>query len=58
MLTLNPNPPPFTLTGRYTHEHHAAVKKKHEGFLWPAERDLMHHFMCQQNQAFAWEDSE
>jgi len=31
---------------------------KHEGFLWPAECDLMHHFMCQQNQAFAWEDSE
>jgi hypothetical protein len=58
MLTLNPNPPPFTPTGRYTYEHHAAVKMKHDGFLWPAERDLMHHFMCQQNQAFAWEDSE
>ena len=58
MPTLNPNPPPFTPTGRYTHERRAAVKKKHEGFLWPAEHNLMHHFMCQQNQAFAWEDSE
>jgi hypothetical protein len=58
MPTLNPNPPPFTPTGRYTHECHAAVKKKYKGFLWPAECDLMHHFMCQQNQAFAREDSK
>jgi hypothetical protein len=58
MPTLNPNPPPFMPTGHYTYERRAAVEKKHEGFLWPAEHDLMHYFMCQQNQAFAWEDSE
>jgi hypothetical protein len=58
MPTLNPHPPPFTPTGHYTHEHHAAAEIKHNGFLWPAEHDLMHHFMCQQNQAFTLEDSE
>ena len=29
-----------------------------EDFLQPAERDLMHDFVCKQNQGFAWEDSE
>ena len=28
-----------------------------QGFLWPAERDLMHHFVSIQNE-FAWDDSE
>ena len=29
-----------------------------EGFLWPAERELMHHLVKMQEKGFAWEDSE
>ena len=29
-----------------------------QGFLWPAERDLMHHFISLQNKGFGWDDSE
>ena len=57
MPQLSPNPPKFTPTGRYTQEHREALDKAHpEGFLWPIERDLMHHFMCLQNEGFAWND--
>jgi hypothetical protein len=57
--TLSPNPPPFIPTGRYTSECCDIIKKVHpEGFLWPEERKLMHHFMCVQNMGFAWDDSE
>ncbi len=28
------------------------------GFLWPAERNLMHHFMTLHQDAFAWNDTE
>lgn len=56
---LDPIPPPFVPTGRYTQERKDALDKGHsEDFLWPAERDLLHHFMCLQNKAFAWDDSE
>ena len=59
MPQLNPNPPPFTPTGRYTMENKAIIDKAHPGdFLWPAERELMHHFMCLQNLGFAWNDSQ
>jgi len=31
----------------------------HKGdFLWPEERKLVHHLIMEQNQAFAWDDSE
>jgi hypothetical protein len=57
--TLLPNPPPFSPTGRYTQEWYNFIKKAHPtNFLWHAERALMHHFMCLQNQGFAWDDSE
>lgn len=57
--TLSPNPPPFVPTGRYTSERRDIIEKVHpEGFLWPEERKLMHHFMCVQNMGFAWDDSE
>ncbi|KAF7350636.1 Integrase catalytic domain-containing protein [Mycena sanguinolenta] len=56
---LNPNPPPFTPTDRYTAERRDIIDAAHPGdFLWPKEQRLMHHFMCLQNQAFAWQDSE
>ncbi|KZV59477.1 hypothetical protein PENSPDRAFT_595387, partial [Peniophora sp. CONT] len=59
MPPLSPHPPPFKPTGRYTAERKEYIDSKHPGdFLWPAERDLMHQLMMQQNEAFAWEDSE
>ena len=59
MPALSPIPPPFQPTGRYTTEHRDMIDKVHPGdFLWPGERDLMHHFMCIQNQGFAWNDSQ
>ncbi|KAF7371997.1 hypothetical protein MVEN_00057800 [Mycena venus] len=59
MPKLNPNPPPFIPMGRYTPEWRDIIDAAHtSGFLWPEERRLMHHFMCLQNEAFAWQDSE
>ena len=59
MPTLNPNPPDFEPTGRYTQERKDVIDKKHPGdFLWPEERKLMHHLMMLQNEAFAWDDTE
>ena len=56
---LSPVPPPFVPTGRYTDERHDIIDSVHPaGFLWPSERALMHHFMCLQNEGFAWDDSE
>ena len=59
MPTLDPNSPAFQPTGRYTQERKEKMDKIHpEGFLQPAERHLMHDFVCKQNQGFAWDDSE
>jgi hypothetical protein len=56
---LNTSPPDFTPTGRYTEERKEIIDKVHGGdFLWPEERKLVHHLMMEQNQAFAWDDSE
>lgn len=56
---LNPHPPPFTSTGRYTQERRDIFDAFHvQGFLWPAERDLLHHFMMLHQDGFAWNDSE
>src|SRR6202042_281239 len=50
---------PLQPTSRYTTEHRDMIDKDHPGdFLWPGERNLMHHFMCIQNQGFAWNDSQ
>jgi hypothetical protein len=57
--TLNPNPPPFTPTDRYTHERRDQLDKNHPGnFLWPAERNLMHNFMLAHDSGFAWSEQE
>ena len=56
--TLNPNPPPFQPTGRYTQERKDLFDKLNPGFLLPAERDLLHHLMMLHEDAFAWDDSE
>jgi hypothetical protein len=59
MPKLNPHPPEFVPMGRYTQERKAEFDRIHEeGFLWPEERKLMHHLVMQQNQAFAWDDTE
>jgi hypothetical protein len=58
MPSLNPNPLPFIPTGRYTCDRRDTLDQKHKDFLWPAEFNLMHDFMCQQNTAFAWDNSK
>src|ERR1700726_2423104 len=59
MPQLDPNPPPFQPTGRYTQDRKEKLDKVHNtDFLWDKERDLMHDFMCKQNEGFAWDDSE
>ena len=59
MPVLNPNPPEFKPTGRYTLERKEAMDLVHEGdFLWPEERKLVHHVMMEQEKAFAWDDAE
>ena len=59
ILTIPPILPPFAPRGRYTKERHNKTNNLHPpGFLWPAERDLLHHFMSLQNEGFAWDDSE
>ena len=56
--SLDPNPPKYTPTGRYTQERKDLFDKANSGFLWPAERDLLHHFMMLHEDGFAWNDSE
>jgi hypothetical protein len=56
--TLDPWPPPFRPRGRYTQERKDLFDKLNPGFLLPAERDLLHHFMAIHQEAFAWDDSE
>ena len=59
MPSLSLHPPEFTPTGRYTQDRKEQMDKAHEGdFLWPEERKLIHQLVAQQNEAFAWEDSE
>ena len=59
MPTLTANLPEFEPKGRYTAERRDIIDNVHpEGFLLPDERKLMHHFMSEQNEGFAWDDSE
>jgi hypothetical protein len=59
MPELNPHPPEFEPTGRYTQARKDDMDKVHEGdFLWPEERKLVHHLIMEQNEAFAWDDTE
>ena len=55
---LNPDPPKFTPTGRYTKERKDLFDQLNSGFLWPDERALLHHFMMLHQDAFAWDNSE
>ena len=59
MPELPTRPADFTPVGRYTAERKEQFDKIHAGdFMLPEERNLMHQFMCLQNQAFAWDDTE
>jgi len=59
MPKLDPKPPDFTPTRRYTQERKDDIDKVHnDNFLWVEERKLMHHLMMLQNQAFALDDTE
>ena len=59
MPRLNPRPPEFEPTGRYTQSRKEEFDRIHgNDFLWPEEKKLVHHLMMEQNQAFAWDDSE
>jgi hypothetical protein len=56
---LNPNPPPFIPTDRYTLERQDQLNKNHPGsFLWLAEWDLMLDFMLAHDSGFAWSENE
>ena len=58
MLDLEKMLPPFTSKGQYTTEHKEILTKAHKDFLWVEEIKLMDHFMCEQNEGFAWVDAE
>ena len=59
MPRLDPRPPAFVPTGRYTAERMEAFDRAHgSDFLWPEEKKLLHHFMCLHHDAFAWSDAE
>src|SRR5271156_3382167 len=59
MPKLLTNPPEFEPMGRYTLARKEKMDDVHKGdFLSGEEKKLMHHFMCVQNEGFAWEDME
>ena len=59
MPTLNPTPPTFIPTERYTEERRAKLDLAHPGeFLWPQERAFMHDFVRLHDKGFAWTDAE
>lgn len=52
-------PTDFVSTSRYTQEAKDIVDKSHpSNFLWPEERKLMHALMMQQEDAFAWNETQ
>ncbi|KAG6834949.1 hypothetical protein H0H93_006165 [Arthromyces matolae] len=54
MPTLNPNPPLFIPTGRFTDERMKAFVKAHDtGFLTESEINILTDFMCLHNRVFA-----
>lgn len=55
---LTPNPPKFEPYGRYTQERKELFEVNNCGFLFPAEMDLLHHFMILHQDGFAWTDNE
>nr|GAT44250.1 predicted protein [Mycena chlorophos] len=59
MPELSPNPPKYReRSTRYTRERMLDMERRHAGFLLRKELDLLHEFIYQHRDAFAWEDSE
>ncbi len=59
MPMLSKQPPEFVPTGRYSRERKEQMDIVHGGdFLWEEERKLVHQLIMQQNEAFAWDDTE
>ena len=59
MPVLDPNPPDFEPTERYTQERKEHMDPVHDQeFLWPEEMKAIHRLLMLQNEAFAWTDSE
>ena len=45
--------------GRYSKEQKQIVDRIHDDeFLWPEERNLLHHLMMEHQDGFAWTDAE
>ena len=59
MPTLSLHLPSYMPKGWYTKEQKEVIDKAHPGnFLLLEERKLLYHFMCKQNEGFAWTDQE
>jgi len=59
MPRLSEQPPEFQTKGRYNLDRKEKLDAVHPGgFLWPEERKLMHWLVAEQNEAFAWDDTE
>jgi len=59
MPRLPERPPEFQTKGRYNLDRKEKLDAVHlAGFLWPEERKLMHWLVAEQNEAFAWDDTE
>ena len=57
--SLDPNPPPFQPTPRFTDERKTTFVKEHNtGFLTPAKLNVLVNLVAKQDTAFAWEDSK
>jgi hypothetical protein len=58
MPKLNPTPSDFVPGARYTTEQKDDMEARHGEFLQPKEIKLMHEFVRNHEQAFAWTDEE
>ena len=59
MPRLLEQPPEFQTKGYYNLDHKEKLDRAHSlGFLWSEERKLMHWLVAEQNEAFAWDNTE
>ncbi|KAE9401900.1 hypothetical protein BT96DRAFT_991735 [Gymnopus androsaceus JB14] len=59
MPMLDPNPPEFKPSEKYTAERAAAMEANHdEHFLRPEEMNILHDFVLKHEDGFAWEARE
>jgi hypothetical protein len=58
-LVLYPDSPPFITTDFYTLvQRHQPNTNYPCSFRWPAEKDLIHHFMLSHASGFAWHEEK